>query len=140
VDHEDRQIRDLAEEYGIGAAALRELLSALIDRVGADSCYVFWTSGNSGGAPGGARTRTLLAFPTPDAALVFAQRNHLAHAHRPRVRRLSLVQLLRAMLREPAITAILFVADDDALSPAGRLPPGFRIERADLLGSLGSGR
>jgi ABC-type uncharacterized transport system YnjBCD permease subunit len=134
---EDGQIKELADEQGVDAAALHELLATLYAQAGADYFYVFWTAGKVAGAPGARRRRTLLAFLTPDAALAFAQRNQLNVADRPRLRRLTLFQFLQAMLREPAITAILFVADhDDQMLPAGRMPPGVRIERAHMLRSL----
>jgi hypothetical protein len=134
---EDRRIEDLAVTYGVGAPTLRALLATLHDRIGARDFYVFWIAGKASRTPSARNTRTLLAFPTPDAALAFAQRNHLNAADLPRVRRLSLIQLVQAVLRESAITAIIFVAEhDDHTSPAGRLPPGLRIERAEILGLL----
>jgi hypothetical protein len=133
---DDRQLQALAGEHGCDAAALRELLTALCEQVGADSFYVFWTTGTASGQSGAPRQRTLLAFPTADAALAFAQRNQLGAADRPRVRRLSMLQIVQATLREQAITAILFVADRADQPPAGRLPPGVRVARADLLRSL----
>jgi hypothetical protein len=137
MNPEDRQIEELAGAQGVGAAALRELLAALRDRAGANYFYVFWTLGKAAGAPGARRQRVLLAFLTPDTALAFAQRNQLNAADQPRLRRLSLLQLLQVILREPAIAAILFVADlGDQATPAGRLPLGVRIERADLIRSL----
>ena len=134
---EDIQIQELADEQGVPAAVLRELLASLRNQVGAGHFYVFWTSGKAAGAATRRRQRTLLAFPTPDDALAFAQRNQLHHADRPRLRRLSLIQILQATLREPAIAAIHFVADQDGQPPtAGRLPRGVRVERADLIRSL----
>jgi hypothetical protein len=57
----------------------------------------------------------------------------------PRLRRLSLVQLLRAVLREPAITALhlVFDADDLQTYPPGHLPPGLHLTRDDLLRLVG---
>ena len=81
--------------------------------------------------------RTLLAFPTPDAALAFAQCNGLGQTgEQPRLRRFTLLQLLQAMLREPAIVALILVADDDQPVIAGQLPRGERVERAALLRRL----
>jgi hypothetical protein len=134
---EDRRIEDLAGAYGVGAHTLRALLATLRNQIGAGDFYVFWTSGKASRAPSARNARTLLAFPTPDAALAFAQRNRLNAADLPRVRRLSLVQLVQAVLREPGITALVFVAEqDDPAPPPGRLPPGQRIEREDILRAL----
>jgi hypothetical protein len=140
VISDDGQLEDLADEHGVGAVAVRELLTTLRGQAGGDSFYVFWTIGKGSQAHGARRPRTLLAFLTPDAALGFAQRNQLGSADQPRLRRLSMLRLVQATLREPAITAILFVAElDDRLPAAGHLPHGVRVERADLLRSLHGG-
>jgi hypothetical protein len=134
----DTELGSFADEHGISVASARMLFDALRVQTGAKSFYVFWTAGAGAGASGGGRQRTLLAFTTPDSALAFAQRNQLGSAgEQPRLRRLSLLQLVQAMLREPAITALL-VADEgaDQPTPAGRLPAGTRIERADVLRRL----
>jgi hypothetical protein len=134
----DKSIRDLADEHGADAAAVRELLAALRKRAGADHFYVFWAAGSAAKSGAARRERTLLAFQTPDAALAFAQRNKLHDTGQPRLRRLELIQLVGAALRAPTIIAILFVADEgDPKLPVGRLPPGLRVARDELLQSLG---
>jgi hypothetical protein len=125
-----------AAEYAITLEAARALLDELRAQAGAERFYIYWTSGGGAGAGAGGRKRTLLAFPTPDTALAFAQRNSLGSSgEQPRLRRFALLQLIEAMLREPAIQALLLVADDDP-PPAGQLPRGTRIERAELLRRL----
>jgi len=137
VEPKDKPIQDLAEEHGADAAMVRELLATLRERAGADYFYVFWTAGGAMQAPSARRERILLAFQTPDAALTFAQRNHLHDANRPRLRRLELIQLVGAALRAPAIVAILFVGDEDHPAlPAGHLPSGVRVARDELIQSL----
>ena len=131
----DIELTAFAAEYEMTLAAARALLDELRAQAGAERFYVFWTTGGAG-ASVGRRKRTLLAFPTPDAALAFAQRNGLGSpGEQPRLRRFALLQLLQAMLREPAILALLLVADDDP-PRAGQLPRGARIERAELLRRL----
>jgi hypothetical protein len=133
----DKPIRDLADEHGTDAAVVRELIAALRERAGADHFYVFWAAGSPAKSAGARRERTLLAFQTPDDALAFAQRNRLHDTARPRLRRLELIQLVEAVLRAPAIVAIVFVAgDDDSALPAGLLPRGVRYTRDELLRSL----
>jgi hypothetical protein len=133
---EDGLHEALADGQSADAEAVRALLASLREQLGADSFYVFWISGGATRPPAAERARTLLAFLTADAALAFAQRNQLI-ADRPRLRRLSLLQLVLATLREPAILAILFVADREDQAPlAGQLPQGLRIARDDLLRSL----
>ena len=136
MTQEDRQLANLADEYGATTAALRALLVSLRAQAGADYFYVYWTAGDGAKPAGQLRQRTLLAFLTADAALAFAQRNQLYVAERPRLRRLSLLQLVQATLRAPAITAILFATEHNDQPPPGRLPPGARIDRASLLRSL----
>lgn len=135
---EEALLRELADEHGATVDATRALLADLHSRTGARDFYVFWTGGQGAAAGGRRRQRTLLAFLTPDTALAFAQQNHLRQAGgQPRLRRLALLQLLHAVLREPAIAALLFVTEpDDQLPPAGRLPDGLRVERAELLRQL----
>jgi len=135
----DIELTTFAAEYEITLEAARALLHELRVQAGAERFYIFWTIGGGAGAGAGGRTRTLLAFPTPDAALAFAQRNGLgSSAEQPRLRRFALLQLLQAMLREPAILALLLVTDDDP-PPVGQLPRGTRIERAELLRRLAGG-
>jgi hypothetical protein len=120
------------------APALAALAAELRARAGADSYYIFWFSGGArGGSATPGRERLLIGFPTPDAALAFAQRSvRRDEEERPRLRRLTLAQLLAAMLREPAIAALLLVSESAAAPPPGRLPHGLRFERAELLARL----
>lgn len=142
MELDEGRLKELADEQGASVAALRALLLALHARAGAEHFYIFWLSAGGMPAPGARRPRTLLAFRTPDAALVFAQRNQFTATPQPRLRRLPLLQLVQAVLREPAIGALLLVADEHAADalPAGQLPPGVRIERADLLAQLATPR
>jgi hypothetical protein len=130
----DTQLAAFAAEHETSLESARALLDELHAQVGGERFYIFWTTG--GGAGAGARKRTLLAFPSPDGALAFAQINGLGSpSERPRLRRFALLQLLGAMLRKPAITTLILAADDDP-PLAGQLPRGTRIERADLLRRL----
>lgn len=134
-------VHTLAAEQGLNLEALRAALAALRMHAGGDAFYVFWLpSGSVASADGHKRPRTLLAFPSPDAALGFAQRNRLVRPQNvPRLRLLSLVQLLRAVLREPSITALHLVFDAEDLQsyPPGHLPPGLHLTRDDVLRLIG---
>lgn len=130
----------LAAEQGLDGATLRATLADLRERAGRDAFYIFWIAGGGGGRAGGGRERTLLAFPSPDAALSFAQRNRLTRPpEAPRLRRLTLTHLLRAILREPTIATLHLVADHDDAGdyPPGDYPPGLILSRVDLLAMLG---
>jgi hypothetical protein len=134
----DSALREFAHEQGASVEAARSLLAALREQAGADHFYVFATSGRGAAASGAGRQRLLLAFLTPDAALAFVQRNQLTHSEeRPRLRRLGLLQLAQAVLREPSIATLLIIPDQESDSPpSGHLPLGVRIERAAMLRQL----
>jgi len=132
----DTELAAFAAEYETSLESARALLDELRAQVEGERFYIFWTAGGGAGAGAGARNRTLLAFPTPDGALAFAQSNGLGSpGEQPRLRRFALLQLIGAMLRKPAITTLILAADDDP-PPAGQLPRGTRIERAALLRRL----
>jgi hypothetical protein len=117
--------------------ALAARAAELRARGAAAAYYVYWFSASAAGAPhpSPARPRTLVAFPTPDAALAFAQRGvRRDPATPPRLRRLSLLQLLEVVLREPAIAALLLVSEDAPPPPPGTLPTGLTLRRDELLG------
>ncbi len=134
-------VHTLAAEQGLNLEALRAALAALRMHAGGDAFYVFWLPrGSVASDDGTKRRRTLLAFPSPDAALGFAQRNRLVHPPSvPRLRLLSLVQLVRAMVREPSIAALHLVFDTEELQsyPPGHLPPGLHLTRDDVLHLIG---
>ena len=136
---DDAAIAEFAAAHATSIAAVQALIDTVRAQAGALQFYIFWTSRSSRGAGRDAgRTRTLLAFRTPDAALTFAQRNGLASAaERPRLRHLTLLQLCHAMLQEPAITALIVAAEDEEQPiAAGQIPPGMRLERAELVRRL----
>ncbi|HEU5089815.1 MAG TPA: hypothetical protein VFT99_20305 [Roseiflexaceae bacterium] len=137
---ESSQIEELALQYGINPDALRALVDELRQPTGASHFYVFWnTAGSGGGTPGG-KARTIVCFRSPDAAITFAQRNHLNDGQPARLRRIGLVQLLAAMLQTPSINRIVLADEPDERAddlPAGRLPDGQVLSRADIVQRLG---
>ena len=136
---DDAAIAEFAATNATSVAAVQRLIASAQEQVGAVDFYIFWTSsGARGAASEGGRSRTLLAFTTPDAALAFAQRNQLGSSSaQPRLRRLTLLHLFQAMLQEPLIVALV-ITTETAEQPirAGQLPPGMRIERAELVRRL----
>ena len=136
---DDAAIAEFAAAHTTSIAAVQALIEMVRAQAGALQFYIFWTSRKreAGGRDTG-RTRTLLAFRTPDAAFTFAQRNGLAGAaERPRLRLLTLLQLCHAMLQEPAIAALIVAAEDEEQPiAAGQIPPGMRLERAELVRRL----
>ena len=140
--NDERALHAAAEQQGYTPEAAQSTLATLRQQLGRSTFYVYRSGGsgkgeggegNAGEAPSG-KPRTIVAFPSADAALTFAQRNDLGYA--PRLQRLSLARLLLALLQQVGLAAVLFVADEGAEPPTGRLPVGFRLERAALLTSL----
>lgn len=134
--NDEAALREAAEQQGYSTEAAQRLLRSLHDRLGSDLFYVYRTGGGAGGGSGApsARRRTLLAFPSGDAALAFAQRNRLATT--PRLLRLSLARVLAVLLAHANIEAVVFANDVRDDLPAGHLPDGTRFERAALLADL----
>lgn len=125
-----------AETHAASLPAVRALVEEIVAATGATSFYIFWTSSSGGGGAGPTRrTRVLVAFSSPDAALAFAQRNQLVGAERPRVRQLSLLQLFHVVLSTSAIRGLLLAGEADEETP-GRLPAGLQLARTEILERL----
>jgi hypothetical protein len=133
----DDALHELATLGGCSVATARAFVADVRSQASGEWFYVFWVQ--SGGSPGSPsrRSRRVLAFATPDAAMAFAQRNNLVDmATGPRLRRLSVSRLLLAMLREPAIAKLVLVHDGALPVAAGSLPDGIIIEREEMLHRL----
>ena len=122
--------------YGMTPERIQRLLADLRARLGSEFFYVFHAASGagSGGNDTPRRPRTLMAFASPDAALVFAQRNGLISQQTPaRLRVMRLPRLLLAMALGPNVQAILFIPDGHD-APAGQTPDGELVERSALRG------
>ncbi len=128
----------LAAEFQLDIEELQALLADLEQRSGASAFYIFWNTATPGSssAQQSTKSRSLVAFTSADGALTFAQRNHMSSSgHPPRLRRLTLLQLIRALLREPAIRLLILV-DSEQDSPPGQLPSGIVMPRDELIQRL----
>ncbi len=128
----------IANAHSVALERVLALISDIREQAGQQRWYVFWFERDGAGSAGStpARTRTLLAFATPDAALGFAQRHRLiAPGVRPRLRSLTIAHVLAALLRERQIAAVRLV-DDTADEPPGQLPDGTILTRDDMLARL----
>jgi len=97
--------------------------------------YVYRTGGGGGGAAGGGeRSRMLLAFPSADAALAFAQ--HYGLGPSPRLLSMHVDQLLAILLQRPAIGTLLFVNELVETPPGRHVPPGLQLYRSVVLAML----
>lgn len=133
----------IAQRYGFSG----EVAQTVLDRIGMQLSlrgyarhtvfYVYRTDKPAAGTGGSAgRARLLLAFPSADAALSFAQHSGLGVT--PRLLAMNVSQLLSVLLQRPAISALLFATETEAPS-ANSLPCGFRLERTTLLELLQGG-
>jgi hypothetical protein len=97
--------------------------------------YIYRSDKSEPGKVGtGARPRLVLAFVTPDTAMVFAQHHRLGPT--PRLLRATLAQLLSVLLQRPAIGALMFVDEPITFAADSYLPSGLRLERDMLLKML----
>lgn len=131
------QLQGLAERYKLDATLLQAQLQTIIQQTGRQEFFIFRSAGQAGSnATATSRRRTLLAFPSPDTAVSFAQRNRLFDPSQPvRTRRLHVLQLIEATLRDPDV--IMLVLADDTNVNAGHLPSGLQLRRDQLLTQLG---
>lgn len=129
---------DLAQQLD----ATPEQVVQLIDRTCAalpqPSYYVFRVRSESrSGIAGPDRPRTIAAFPTPDDALAFAQRN--GYAKSAQLRPIPASELIKLLLRDPGVGTVLFLRSMSGDHRARGFPPGTRVTRQSLLDQLVSG-
>ena len=134
--HNDTTLQEIATTPGIPITQVRSTLRELHTQIGSEQVYIFWVTGKSSKSSSGQRERRLLAFTTPDMAIAFAQRNRLAEdPSELRLRRLSLAQIVLAIVRDESIRELI-VASDLENMVVGTLPEGFHLKRSDLLQQL----
>ncbi|RRR76362.1 MAG: hypothetical protein EI684_03180 [Candidatus Viridilinea halotolerans] len=136
---------EVAMQHGYSSEAAQAALDAVRARLVAAGLaptrlYIYRSSegGLTGSGasepPPSRRPRLLLAFSSADAALAFAQRGGISRS--PRLIALSLSQALAAMLQRPSIGALYLATEGDDVITPGTLPPGWRLERTELLALL----
>lgn len=128
---------DLAASLGTTPTRLRAVIRRALEHVPHERYYVFRvTGGGTGAATPGKAPRTIAAFPSPDDALAFAQRN--GFGSRAQLRAVFAADLLLRMLDDDAIGAIFF-ARGHAEDAARGFGPGLKLTRDALLAELGGG-
>ncbi len=131
------------EELGRQLDVNPELVAGLIDqtcaRLPQQTYWVFRTQGQRSSETGSRdQSRTIAAFPSPDDALSFAQRNRYPRSAQTRA--ISARELLNLVLRDPQIGTVLFL-NSLSSDPAVRgFPPGVTIRREELIKQLHSGQ
>lgn len=135
----------IAQRHGFSSRAAHEAFDGIDKKLAIQQhstntvFYIYRTEGKGGqgDSGGGDRLRLLLAFPSADGALAFAQRRRLAST--PRLSRLSVAQLLTILIHQPTISTIIFVDESVEGMSGQHLPPGLRLDRTTLLAMLQGG-
>lgn len=124
-------LQELAAHLGTTPARLREVIRQTISRLPRARFYVFRVTGRSGAAPSEERrVRMIPAFPSPDDALQFAQRNNYGSS--AQIRAISAADLLLRMCSDPSIGSVLFIRESPAPGQQG-FGPGLKVERDRFL-------
>ncbi len=130
-------VDDLARQLNVSSERVVQLIDQTSASLPEQTYYVFRTTGEQ--AKTGARSdqaRTIAAFPTPDDALSFSQRN--GYAVSPQIRPVSSRDLLQLLLRDPSIKAVRFLRSVSSDKTTRGFPPGLTIERKQFLDQLAS--
>lgn len=127
-------VDELAAQLGTSAERLRTVVKQAIKRLAHQHYYVFRiTAQGQAERPPSNRPRTIAAFPTPDDALAFAQRN--GYGSNAQLRRVAAADLLARMLEDSGIEAIMFQREMSN-APTRGFGPGIKLTRAALLDQL----
>ena len=127
-------IGELAAALRTTPEQLRGVVQQALGRLERRRYYVYRITASSPAstqAPG--QPRTIAAFPTPDDALAFAQRN--GYGSKAQLRAVGAAELIVRMLSDPGIGTLLFAAPSPA-EPERGWGPGTRITRDELLAEL----
>jgi len=128
-------VEELARQLNVDPERVNRLIDRTVLDLPQKTYYVFRTSSERGrGGPEMQRPRTIAAFPSPDDALSFAQRN--GYAVSAQTRTLSARELLKLMLRDPKVSSILFLQPMSGDNNVRGFPPGVTVTRQSLLDQL----
>ncbi len=125
---------ELAVTLGTTPERLRTVVKQRLSQLPRTHYYVFRiTSEQRASAPARNEPRMIAAFPTPDDALAFAQRN--GYGSNAQLRSVAAADLLLRMLTDPNIGTILFVRDNTGETERG-FGPALKLKRANLVAEL----
>jgi hypothetical protein len=124
-------ITTLAATLGTTPDQMRAVVKRTLDRITRSRYYVFRITG----AAAAERTtsdqpRLIAAFPSPDDALAFAQRN--GYGSNAQLRPIATADLVLLLLSDASIGTVLFLEGGQNAAVRG-FGPGLRINRRDLL-------
>jgi hypothetical protein len=126
---------DLAARLETSPDRVRDVVRRTLHRLPQRRYYVFRITGGST-TPAPSQPRMIAAFPTPDDALTFAQRN--GYGSNAQLRSVGAIELIVRLLTEGSIGSVLFVRGGSD-TPAKGFGPGLKLERAALLDQLQTG-
>ncbi len=127
-------LNELASTLSTTPERLRVVVKQALGRLPHRRYYVFRITGKQ--RPAGASStepRVIAAFPSPDDALAFAQRN--GYGSNAQLRPVESVDLVIRMLSDDSIGAIFFAHDTHGAGGRG-FGPGIKLNRAELLAEL----
>lgn len=125
---------ELAETIGTTPERLHAVVKQTLSQLPRTQYYVFRiTSERRASAPPRSEQRMIAAFPSPDDALAFAQRN--GYGSNAQLRSIPAADLILRMLSDPSIATILFVRDNTGDTERG-FGPALKLKRANLLAEL----
>lgn len=124
---------DLAAQFHSTPDRVRNIIRRTLGSLPQRRYYVFRITGGGAARPAPAQPRMIAAFPTPDDALTFAQRNGAGSS--AQLRSVGALELIVRMLTDASIGAVLFVQGGND-TPAKGFGPGLKLERAALIDQL----
>ena len=128
-------LEELSRLFGIPAQRVDEVIEHTCAGLPQDRYYVFRIGGDARSAPASPeRPRTIAAFPTPDDALAFAQRN--GYAKSAQIRPVQAHELVKLLLRDATIGTVLFLHPTTGAESRRGFPPGVRLTRQSLVDQL----
>ncbi len=129
-------LADLAATFRTTPAQLEAIVAELARRAPANVYYVFRVARRERGSATTVRKpRTVVAFPTADDAMAWAQRS--GQSANARLRAITPMTLLTYMLADPTIIAVRFLHHGAEARPNG---PAVAIQRDDLVRAIDQAR
>lgn len=125
---------DLARQLNVPPERVTRLIDQTCSSLPQQTYYVFRTVGEPPDGNTGNRARTIAAFPTPDDALSFAQRN--GYAVSPQIRAVSTRDLLVLLLRDNGVKTVLFLRSLGADPSVRGFPAGTTVHRQQMVAQL----
>ncbi|HEX6290862.1 MAG TPA: hypothetical protein VFZ66_16880 [Herpetosiphonaceae bacterium] len=131
-------LNELAATLDTTPERLQTLVRQTLDRVQRSQYYVFRITGEQKAQRAEpAQPRLIAAFPSPDDALSFAQRN--GYGSNAQLRPVATADLIIRMLADPTIGTVLFLSENVGETTRG-FGPGLKITRGELIEQLATGQ